>query len=158
VHPLLKKLNFKDHGALHVVNLPAPLQSLRQEFAAHCKTSTSSTVPAGTGFVIAFATKQSEVDRFATQVASKTVDDAVVWVAYPKGTSRNYTCEFNRDNGWAAFGAIGFEPVRQVAIDDDWSALRLRRVGHIKTMTRKSAVSKQGQARIKAPAAPRKRK
>ena len=158
MHPLLTKLNFKDHPVLHVVNLPAPLQPLLQDFAAHCKTSTSKTVPAGTTFVIAFATKQIQVDQFAAQVASKTVDDAVVWVAYPKGSSRNYTCEFNRDNGWAAFGAAGFEPVRQVAIDDDWSALRLRRVGNIKKMTRKSAVSKQGQARIKAPAVPRKRK
>ena len=33
-------------------------------------------------------------------------------------------------------GAAGFEPVRMVAIDEDWSALRFRRAEFIKTMTR----------------------
>jgi hypothetical protein len=38
-------------------------------------------------------------------------------------------------------GAAGFEPVRMVAVDEDWSALRFRRVGFIKTLTRRSQVS-----------------
>jgi len=33
-------------------------------------------------------------------------------------------------------GKAGFEPVRMVAIDEDWSALRFRRVEFIKTMNR----------------------
>jgi hypothetical protein len=33
-------------------------------------------------------------------------------------------------------GHEGFEPVRMVAIDDDWSAKRFRRVSFIKNMTR----------------------
>ena len=60
-----------------------------------------------------------------------------------------YKCDFNRDNGWTRLGELGFEPVRQVAIDDDWSALRFRRVGFIKTMTRSFAMTEEGKARIK---------
>ena len=30
----------------------------------------------------------------------------------------------------------GFEPVRMIAIDEDWSAVRFRRVEFIKTMNR----------------------
>lgn len=33
-------------------------------------------------------------------------------------------------------GEAGFEPVRMIAIDEDWSALRFRRAEFIKTMTR----------------------
>ena len=33
-------------------------------------------------------------------------------------------------------GHEGFEPVRMVAIDEDWSAKRYRRVSFIKNMTR----------------------
>jgi len=33
-------------------------------------------------------------------------------------------------------GELGFEGVRQVAIDADWSALRFRRVEFIRTMRR----------------------
>ena len=59
----------------------------------------------------------------------------MVWFAYPKGSSKKYKCEFNRDTGWSAVGKQGFEPVRMVASDEDWSALRFRRVEFIKKMT-----------------------
>jgi len=55
-----------------------------------------------------------------------------LWFAYPQGTSKRYTCEFNRDTGWSALRSAGFDTVRQVAIDEDWSALRFRRVEYIK--------------------------
>jgi len=35
-----------------------------------------------------------------------------------------------------------------VAIDEDWSAVRFRRVEFIKTMTRDRALTKQGKAKI----------
>jgi hypothetical protein len=60
--------------------------------------------------------------------------DAILWMAYPKGTSKRYECEFNRDNGWDVLGRAGFEGVRQVAIDEDWSALRFRRVEFSKSL------------------------
>src|SRR5262249_2763485 len=66
----------------------------------------------------------------------KTAGDAIVWLAYPKGTSKKYKSQINRDNGWNALGREGFEPVRMVAIDQDWSALRFRRVEFIKNMRR----------------------
>ncbi|MEL6635310.1 MAG: hypothetical protein AAFW73_19430 [Bacteroidota bacterium] len=67
-------------------------------------------------------------------------------MAYPKGSSKNYTCDFNRDTGWQVLGNLGWEGVRMVAIDTDWSALRFRRVEYIKKMTRRKrmAMSKGG--------------
>jgi hypothetical protein len=49
-------------------------------------------------------------------------------------------------------GAAGFEPVRMVAIDEDWSALRFRRVAHIKSMTRspRGAISRAGKRKTGA--------
>lgn len=105
------------------------------------------------GFVLAFARTQAEVDAIALHVKEKTEGDAVVWIAYPRATSRRYTCDFNRDTGWAVLGQLGFEPVRQVAIDEDWSALRFRRVAFIKTMTRSFAMTTAGKTKIK-PASP----
>jgi hypothetical protein len=100
-------------------------------------------------FAIAFATQQTEVDKFAQQVAKASEGDAVIWIAYPKGSSKKYKCEFNRDTGWAEMGKQGFEPVRQVAIDEDWSALRFRRADFIKSMTRSFAMSEKGQQKVK---------
>jgi hypothetical protein len=50
-----------------------------------------------------------------------------LWFAYPKGTSKKCTCDFNRDDGWDAVRESGFDSVRQIAIDEDSSALRFRR-------------------------------
>ncbi|KIL49293.1 hypothetical protein [Jeotgalibacillus soli] len=43
----------------------------------------------------------------------------------------------------------GFEPVRQIAIDENWSALRFRKVEKIKTLLRGFAVTEEGMKRIK---------
>src|SRR5216684_887300 len=79
---------------------------------------------------------ETELEKKINKLAQ---GDAVVWFAYPKSTSKRYKCEINRDTGWSALGAVGFESVRLVAIDEDWSAKRLRRVEFIKTMKRDSA-------------------
>jgi hypothetical protein len=82
--------------------------------------------------MLAFVTRKSEVDALAPLVAARAQGDAIVWFAYPKGTSKRYSCDFNRDTGWEALKAEGFDTVRAVAIDEDWSALRFRRIEYIK--------------------------
>lgn len=101
------------------------------------------------GFCLVFTTRQAEVDAFARAIAPRAGGDAVVWFAYPKGSSKNYKCDFNRDRGWDELGRLGFEPVRQVSIDEDWSALRFRRVEYIKSMIRHTdgALTEQGKKR-----------
>ncbi|WP_199200099.1 hypothetical protein, partial [Kosakonia sp. H7A] len=82
---------------------------------------------------------QDELDARLQALANHCPGDAVLWIAYPKQTSRRYRCEFNRDSGWDRAGELGLEPVRMVAIDADWSALRLRRVQYIKQLKRDPA-------------------
>jgi hypothetical protein len=84
-------------------------------------------------FLLAFVTRKAEVEALAAEVGARAKGDAVVWFAYPKGTSKKLKCDFNRDTGWDALNALGFETVRAVAIDEDWTALRFRRREFIKT-------------------------
>ncbi|MCU1335047.1 MAG: hypothetical protein JWO19_628 [Bryobacterales bacterium] len=100
-------------------------------------------------FFLAFVTKQKEVDTLGKAIGRKAKGDAVVWFAYPKGSSKKYKSEINRDSGWKILGDAGFEPVRMVAIDEDWSAVRFRRAEFIKTLTRgkEHRMSAQGKAR-----------
>ena len=99
--------------------------------------------------MIGFAITQTELSTVSNTMAYAAEGDAVLWVAYPKGTSKKYSCEFNRDTGWDILGAAGFEPVRQVAIDEDWSSLRFRRTEFIKSLTRNNAmaISEEGKRR-----------
>jgi hypothetical protein len=143
---IFTKLNFKSQAEILVVNAPP---SFEPEMAAlhgveilrEAKAARQIT------FALAFGTTLSEVNAFAKTISKKAEGDAVIWFAYPKGSSKKYTCEFNRDTGWTALGEAGFEPVRQIGIDEDWSALRFRRVEHIKTMTRGFAMTKVGKAK-----------
>lgn len=136
--PIFQKLNLKEQRTIVVLNAP-------ESFAPELSALDGVTVirdleqVEALSFLLAFVTKQNEVDTIARAVAAKAVGDAVIWFAYPKGSSKRYTCEFNRDTGWALLGELGFEPVRQVAIDEDWSALRFRRVEYIKSLTRDPA-------------------
>jgi hypothetical protein len=66
-------------------------------------------------------------------LAAHSAGDALLWFAYPKGTSKRYTCDFNRDSGSDVIRNAGFDSVRQIAIDEDWSAPRFRRVEYIKS-------------------------
>ena len=137
--PLFKKLNLKDGTAsIVVLNAPASFDAelkALQGVEAHRRLAPGQT----TTFAMAFAITQQALDQASVALAEAAEGDAILWFAYPKGASKNYCCEFNRDNGWTVLGQAGFEAVRQVAIDEDWSALRFRRVEHIKTMTRDPA-------------------
>lgn len=144
---VFQKLNLKDQKEILVVNAP---QSFESELAGLHGVAVRRSVKdvKQIGFSLAFVIKQSEVDALGKNIAQKAEGDAVVWFAYPKGSSKKYKCEFNRDTGWDAIGKLGLEPVRMVAIDEDWSALRFRRVEFIKTLTRGRAVSPQAKARL----------
>jgi hypothetical protein len=83
-------------------------------------------------FALSFVTQRAELHRLSRKLSAKAAGDAILWFAYPKGTSKKYSCDFNRDDGWEVLRQAGFDSVRQVAIDDDWSALRFRRVEFIK--------------------------
>jgi len=149
MNDIFKKLNYKDQAAIYVINAPESFNNAVDEMRAITTVHDTLSKAKGVTFAIAFATRQAEVDKFAQQAAKAGEGDAVIWVAYPKGTSKKYKCEFNRDTGWVEMGRQGFEPVRQVAIDEDWSALRFRRADFIKSMTRSFAISEKGQDKVK---------
>jgi hypothetical protein len=137
--PLFKKLNFKDHKSILVVNSPKSFDIELSEMSNIAQIEKKEEDITEIEFVLCFATTQIEIDSFITAVNPKILGDAVIWLCYPKGTSKNYKCDFNRDTGWAIVGELGFEPVRMVAIDEDWSALRFRKVEYIKTITRRES-------------------
>ena len=149
---LVKKLNLKENEKVLLVNVPKNLGEMVEAFKVRATVKTKFKASDEFTFALLFVTKQNEVDTIAAAIAPLTKGDAAVWFVYPKGTSKNYKCEFNRDTGWKILGELGFEPVRMVAIDEDWSALRFRRAEFIKTMKRdaKYALSTEGKKRAKA--------
>lgn len=150
MNPIFKKLNFKDQPQIYIVHAPASFKQAVDEMRFLTKVKTSLSGAKKVSFFLAFVTRQNEVDDLTKEVVRLIEGDGIVWFAYPKGTSKKYQCEFNRDNGWAILGKLGYEGIRMVAIDEDWSALRFRKVENIKTMKRSFAMSDAGKKKVAA--------
>jgi len=129
---IFQKLNLKSQKEILVLNAP---ESFEQELNGLHDVRVVSEIGKVKAFefALAFVTKQTEVTRLSKVLAGKAEGDAILWFAYPKGTSKKYKCDFNRDSGWDELKKLGFDTVRAVAIDEDWSALRFRRVEFIKS-------------------------
>ncbi|BCS35183.1 hypothetical protein TBR22_A44100 [Luteitalea sp. TBR-22] len=146
---LFRKLNLKDHATIVVLDAPT---SLEPALATLAGVTVMRKVPAtgGVVFALAFVRTLAAVERVARDVVPRLEGDAILWCAYPKASSKRYACDFNRDTGWASLGGAGLEPVRGVAIDEDWSGLRFRRVEYIATLRRAPARALSAAGRAKA--------
>lgn len=142
-----KKLGFKTPPEVLILQAPESFLPAMEEIRTLTNIRTQPDEVESIDFCLVFTTRQEEVNFFAEALAPFWKEDAVVWFCYPKGSSKKYQCDFNRDTGWAILGKLGLEPVRQVAIDEDWSALRFRKVEFIKTMTRGFAMTDDGKKR-----------
>lgn len=149
MHPIFKKLNYKDQKEIVILKAP-------ESFVGPCKemetfTTIHSTLKEETPFVLLFVTQKAEIIEWAPQLNKALQGDGLLWFAYPKKSSKKYKSDVSRDDSWAILGEFDFEPVRMVAIDEDWSALRFRRVDYIKKLTRSTlgALSEKGKEKVK---------
>jgi hypothetical protein len=74
--------------------------------------------------VIAFAANGQELEQLRQPVLAGARRDALTWVAYPKAGQLG--TDLNRDLLAGRLREQGVRPVRQVALDAVWSALRFR--------------------------------
>ena len=118
--PLTERLQVKNGRPLAVVKRPASVPASLVAGAPEA--------PVGKAdVVLVFAPDRKRLDAVLTDVAPRLAANAILWVAYPKLTS-SLAGDLNRDIIRAAVPAHGLDTVSQIAVDDDWSALRLKRV------------------------------
>jgi hypothetical protein len=83
-------------------------------------------------FTLLFVRNKEETLNNFRPTVERIKNDSVFWLAYPKGTSKIET-DVNRDKLWRMLEPYGYRPVSMVAIDSDWSAMRLRPTEKVKT-------------------------
>lgn len=120
-----EKLQIKQGTRVLLVNAPRDLRDKLGVLPANASLSTK--VAAPVDMVQFFATSRKELDELA-KAKGALAPKGILWVMYPKGTSKNYKADINRDSIREYAATIGLQAVALVAIDDDWSALRLKRV------------------------------
>jgi hypothetical protein len=92
--------------------------------------SVSSKTGAASPFVQVFATRLSDISKFAKALRKYATPNALVWITYPKQTSK-LKGELSRDVIREAMNGLGWRAVSIVAIDKIWSALRFRPAGQV---------------------------
>lgn len=76
-------------------------------------------------FVQLFARNSADVERLAPAAIRAVKPDGLLWMCYPKGTSKLKT-DINRDTGWKTVSEAGWEGVSLISVDDTWSSMRFR--------------------------------
>ena len=75
--------------------------------------------------VLLFVNSLAEVDKLTPKAIKAVKPGGMLWIAYAKGSSKVDT-DVNRDRLWAAVQPIGWQPIRQIALDEVWSAMRFK--------------------------------
>ncbi|MBZ0270896.1 hypothetical protein K8I61_02580 [bacterium] len=85
-------------------------------------------------WALVFVTNEEEIESRGKGIVRVLREDGVLWFAYPKKTS-GIAADITRDRGWDSLDALGLRAVRQIALDDTWSALRFRARERVKRKT-----------------------
>ncbi len=121
---ILKKLFFKGQEPVLLLGLPAELKPLAKAFGVKIHIA-----PKGQyGFALCFVKSLAEGEKLAKILPKLSNEKTVLWVAYPKGTSKKYKSDYNRDTGHALMAKVGLDGVSLVSLDEDWSAMRFKKV------------------------------
>lgn len=123
MNPILKKLNFKGQEPVLFFDAPPEMKDLEKAFRVRVRYTPEEVYP----FVLAFVRDLDEGKWLARKLPKFTDETTVLWIAYPKGTSKKYESDYNRDTGHALMEKYGYDGVSLVSLDQDWSAMRFKK-------------------------------
>ena len=118
--PVAERLQVKGERRLAVVGASAALEKTVGAATARADLARADVV-------LLFASDRAGLEAKLPDVLEKMQVAAILWVAYPK-LSSGLAADLSRDVIHALAPDYGLDTVSQIAIDEDWSALRLKRI------------------------------
>jgi hypothetical protein len=115
---LSAKLQIKPGQRIAVVAGPGEVPSAAAEGLKTGDTAKAADV------IVAFVRTRAELDTVAVPAIEGARGNKLAWIAYPKAGQLG--TDLNRDILRQTLADRGIQPVRQVSIDEIWSALRFR--------------------------------
>ena len=128
------KLNYKDQQRIAILNAE---ENLLQELLAEFPGVTVDTVIDPRypyEFMLVFVRFVCEVEGLASSALHNLISDGILWFAFPRKISKKLSTDIDRDHGWEYIIDKGFDRVRLISINQDWSAIRFRNVRFIKSV------------------------
>lgn len=118
--PVAERLQVKGERRLAMVGASAALEKTVGAAKARADLARADVV-------LLFASDRAGLEGKLPDVLKTMQAAAILWVAYPK-LSSGLAADLSRDIIHALAPGYGLDTVSQIAIDEDWSALRLKRV------------------------------
>lgn len=117
---LAKKLKLKSGMRATVINAPETyLDELKHDSDITQKLSGKF------DWVQIFAKNKKELASFAPKAASALKPDAILWLSFPKGSSK-LQIDLTRDKGWGILKELDLKFITLISVDDMWSAFAFR--------------------------------
>ena len=120
--PLVKKLGIAEGFKVLLIDAPPEYRALLSPLPAGVSFITAAN--SATNFVHAFATKRLELARLLPSLRRKLPHDALIWVSWPKKTSKVPT-DITENTIREVALPLGFVDVKVCAVTDVWSGLKL---------------------------------
>jgi hypothetical protein len=115
-----ERLQVKGERRLATISAPAEVDGKIGIENKRCEVSEAEVV-------LLFAADRGHLDSTLPRVIENVSEKAIIWIAYPKLTSK-LAKDLSRDLIHALAAKFGLDTVSQIAIDDDWSAMRVKRI------------------------------
>lgn len=121
---ILEKLQLKPGRTMAILNPPAGYLEK------------AGTIPSGAAvthdpvpslIIQVFITSQQQLEEQFERLAPLVARDGMLWITYPKLTSK-LKGEIHRDSINSYAQAHGWKGIAMIAVDENWSALRLKRL------------------------------
>ena len=72
-----------------------------------------------------FVRDKAELDRLAPKAAKALRPDSLLWISFPKGSSKIQT-DLTRDKGWENLQSLNLKWTNLISVNETWSAFSLR--------------------------------
>ena len=137
---LLEKLQLKDEKSLLIQGLPSSVekQFIKLNFS---KNFTPWLKNKKIDFALVFAVNENQLKGIIHEVLPALHEDAKLWVAYPK-TSSKIATTLNRDCSWTCITHSGYLAVEEVTLDHVWTAQFFKKVEVLNVKNRRNALKR----------------
>ncbi|MES3019496.1 MAG: YdeI/OmpD-associated family protein [Bacteroidota bacterium] len=127
--PLAKKLQVKPGQRILLFNAPSAYQLLLEPLPENSSISTD--VYGSYDHVQLFVKTSANLAETLKTVHRVLLSSTIIWIAYPKKSSGIET-DLDMMHSWGEPEKYGLRPVSSAAIDENWTALRLKPIDQVK--------------------------
>lgn len=118
--PLAKKMKLKPGARAAIIHAPEKyVKELKHD------TDVSQKLSKKFDWIQIFAKNKKELASLAPKAASALKPDSILWISFPKGTSKIQT-DLTRDKGWEVLPDLDLKWVNLISVNEMWSAFALR--------------------------------